>query len=166
MVVTTQRTEIIVTSSNVPIIRSGFSNVIFFLLAVALIFVNQILNDFGVPPLIKTIIAIIICVVALKVYGRSVSKLYVKDGKNLVIVGPVSESMIDVSEIEKADVYGIPSSMTIFVIVKTKKANFPKWYFFVSVSTNCGSYAETKTRLTGLLGELAGDRETVHTLDI
>ncbi len=43
-----QQEEIIINKSNMPVVRSGFSNIIFFLLIIFLILINQILNDFDI----------------------------------------------------------------------------------------------------------------------
>jgi len=154
MCIVTRQKEIIITSSNVPVIRSGFSNILFFLLFIAVIVVNRILNDFNVSLVPKALIILFICVVTLQIYCRSVSKIYFKDGSGIVIVGPIFESKIDASQIEKIDVYGIPSSMTIFLTIKMKKTRLPKWYFFIAVSTNCGSFEATRTRLTEISSEI------------
>ena len=90
----------------------------------------------------------------LKVYNHSVSKLFLKNRTRLIIVGPFSESVFDSSEVELTKVYGIPSSMTIFVMIKKTTSVLPKFYFFVALSTNCGSYADTITRLKLLLKEI------------
>lgn len=145
---------IIISRSNVPIIRAGLSNIIFLLLLVTLVLVNQVLYDFDMRLFPRILILLGICLVILKAYNHSVSRLFIKDGKNLVLVGPFSESVFDSSTIEVASVYGIPSSMTIFIMIKKKTSALPRFYFFVAVSTNYGSYADTKTKLVSLLKEM------------
>jgi len=145
-----QQKEIIINSSNIPVIRSGFSNIIFLLLFIFLILLNQILNDFDIGIFLKMVVFLVICILTLKIYNCSIARIYIKNGKKLVLVGPVSQSTIDTSRIEKVEVYGIPSSMTIFITIKIKDTKLPKFYFFVSVSTNCGSYTDTKIRLMAL----------------
>ena len=143
-------TEIIITSSNVPVIRSGLSNILFFLCIIAVIFFNQILKELHVSLLPRLICILIICTAALAIYSRSVARIYFKDGRAVVIVRPVSETELEASQIKSIDVYGIPASMTIFLLVRMRKIKFPKWFFFVAVSTNCGSYGATFTKLKKL----------------
>jgi hypothetical protein len=154
MHVTTQQEEIIISGSSVPVIRAGYSNIIFLLLPITLILVNQLLNEFNTTIFPRTIILLIILIIVLKVYTHSVSRLYIKEGKTLVIVGPIFESTIDSSEIKMTKVYGIPSSMTIFFVIKKANVTLPKFYFFVAVSTNYGPYKSTKLKLVSLLREL------------
>ncbi len=146
-----QQKEIIINSSNIPVIRSGFSNIIFLLLFIFLILVNQILNDFDISFFLRMVIFLVVCILTLKIYSCSIARICIENGEKLVLVGPVSQSTIDVSKIEKVAVYGIPSSMTISIMIKIKDIKLPKFYFFIAVSTNCGSYADTKIRLMSLL---------------
>ncbi|KJS28277.1 MAG: hypothetical protein VR64_19705 [Desulfatitalea sp. BRH_c12] len=107
-----------ISSSDVPVIRVGFANIIFLLLLFGLILINQALNDFGIDIYIKEIILLCFCLATLKVYTHSISKIIIKDQKTLVIVGPFSNTEIDSAEIIRTTVYGIPSSMTIFLRLK------------------------------------------------
>ncbi|MBW1677775.1 MAG: hypothetical protein JRF57_16320 [Deltaproteobacteria bacterium] len=152
-----QHQDIIINSSGTPVLRSGFSNLIFVLLAIMLVFANQILNEFYITLLPKTVIFLIIIIVAFKIYGHSISRLTLKNGQKIVMVGPISKATIDISEIERAQVSGIPSSMIIFIELKMKNARLPKWYFFVAFSTNCGSYNDTKAKLVELLEMKKGE---------
>lgn len=145
---------IVVSGSNVPVIRAGFSNILFLLLIIILILINQLFLGFNMSLFPRLLILFVICLVMLKVYNQSVSKLFLKDRTKLVIIGPFSESAFDSSEIELTRVYGIPSSMTIFIMIKKTTSVLPKFYFFVALSTNCGSYEDTKTRLQLLLKEI------------
>jgi len=140
-----------ISRSDVPVIRVGFANIIFLLLFFGLILINQALNDFGIDIFIKEIILLCFCLATLKVYTHSISKIIIKDQKKLVIVGPFSNTEIDSAEIYRTTVYGIPSSMTIFLKVKKKLSFLPSVYFFVAVSTNYGSYADTKKKLILLM---------------
>jgi hypothetical protein len=145
---------IIVNSSHLPIIRVGYSNIIFFLLAIALIFVNQILIEINSSVYIKFLILLAISSMTFKVYTHSVSRLYIKDNKSLVFVGPISKSIIDASKIRMTKVYGIPSSMTIFILIKKRGTAIPVFHFFIAVSTNYGSYLDAKRKLIALLQKL------------
>lgn len=143
----------VICSSDAPVIRVGFSNIIFLLFFVGLILINQVLNDFGINIFVKGTILLCFCLATLKVYTHSVSKIYIKDGIKIVIVGPFSDTEIDLVEIIRAKVYGIPSSMTIFLEVKRKMKFLPSFYYFVSTSTNYGPYADTRIKLISLLKE-------------
>ncbi|MFH1673858.1 MAG: hypothetical protein ABIF87_10610 [Pseudomonadota bacterium] len=149
-----KREGLIVSSSNVPVIRAGYSNIILLLLLVMLVLINQVLNDFGMALFPRGLILLGLCLVILKVYTHSVSRIFINDGKTLVLVGPFSESKINAGEIVETKVYGIPSSMTIFLKIKRKASTLPVFYFFVAASTSYGTYANTKTKLLSLLGEL------------
>jgi hypothetical protein len=151
IVQSSQKKEIYLCVSRVPIIRSGYANLIFFLSFIALLLVNYIPTEYELPLLFKVLISIFICIVTLKAYACSVSRIFLTNENELVIEGPVSESTFNTSLIEKAEVYGIPSSMAIFFILKFNNLRFPKFFFFVAVSTNCGSYSATKECLTELL---------------
>lgn len=145
---------IIISRSNVPIIRAGFSNIIFLFLIIALILVNQMIYDINIPLFYRLLILLGVLLVILKIYNHSVSRLFLKDEKSIVLVGPFSETVFDSSEIKATQVYGIPSSMTIFIMIKKTASFFPKFYFFVALSTNYGSYTDTKTKLISLLKEV------------
>lgn len=146
-----QQREIIINSSEIPILRAGLSNIILFLLLISLIYTNQLLNEISLTLLPKIVIFLIIIIVTLKVYSNSISRLSVKDGNQLIIVGPISKTTIDTSKIVKTDISGIPSSMIILVMFKMKNATLPKCYFFVALSTSCGSYSDSKKELADLL---------------
>ena len=145
---------IIISNSNLPIIRAGFANIILLLLFIALILVNQMLNSFNVPLFFRALILLGVFLVMLKIYNHSVSRLFFKDGKSIVLVGPFCETVFDSSEIKATQVYGIPTSMTIFIMIKKTTSFVPKFYFFVALSTNHGSYTDTKTKLISLLKEI------------
>ena len=140
MNISSDKDVIIVNSSQLPIIRAGYSNIIFLLLAVALILVNQILIDINSSVYIKTLVLLVTTIITFKVYTHSVSKLYIKDNKNLVFVGPISESIVDASKIKMTKVYGIPSSMTLLIKINKQGTVLPVFHYFIAVSTNCGSY--------------------------
>ncbi len=142
-----------ISSCDVPVIRVGFSNIIFLLFFIGLILINQVLNDYGVNIFVKGIILFCFCLSTLKVYTHSVSKIYIKDRKTIVIVGPFSDTKIELVEIIGVKIYGIPSSMTIFLEVKRKMYFLPSFYYFVSTSTNYGPYADTRIKLISLLKE-------------
>jgi hypothetical protein len=142
---------LIVSSSDAPLIRAGYANLIFLLLAVGLILINQALIDFGIDKIIKGIMLVCFCLLMLKIYAHSVSKIFIKDGKALVVIGPFSRNEIGIDDILETKIYGIPSSMTLFIKVKKKSSPLPKFYFFVAVSTNYGSYADTRKKLEALL---------------
>jgi hypothetical protein len=148
---------IVVGSSNFPVIRAGYANIIFLLLIVGSVLINQAMNDLSINIVLKGITLSIFCLATLKAYTHSISKLFIKDGKTLVIVGPFSNSEIGTAEIVKTKVYGIQSSMTIFVKIKRKTKFLSSFYFFVAASTNYGSYTDTKLKLISLLKELNGD---------
>jgi hypothetical protein len=154
MHINTDKDAIIVNSSHLPVIRAGYSNIIFLLFAIALILANQVLVDLNTAIYSKIIVFLVMCYVALKLYTHSVSRLYIKDKKSLVFIGPISKSIIDVSKIKMTKVYGIPSSMTMLIQVKKKDAAIPIFYFFVAISTNCGSFMDTKIKLISLLRKL------------
>lgn len=154
MYVNTDKNAIIVNSSHLPVIRAGYSNIIFLLLAIALILANQILVDLNIAIYSRILVFLIICFVTLKVYTHSVSRLYIKDKKSLVFIGPISKSIIDASKIKMTTVYGIPSSMILFIRIQKKDVAFPIFYFFVAVSTNYGSYKDTKIKLISLLRKI------------
>ena len=154
MTINSDKDAIIVNISHVPVIRAGYFNVIFLLLAFALILANQILIDLNVAVYTRLLVLLIICLVTLKVYNHSVSKLYLKNNNSLIVIGPFFTSIIPASKIEATKVYGIPSSMTIFLQIKRNDAKFPVIYFFIAISTNQGSYKDTKLKLVSLLGKL------------
>ena len=154
MYVNTDKDAIIVNSSHLPVIRAGYSNIIFLLLAIALILANQILVDLNIAIYLRILVFLIICFVTLKVYTHSVSRLYIKDKKSLVFIGPICKSIINASKIKMTTVYGIPSSMILFIRIQKKDVAFPIFYFFVAVSTNYGSYKDTKIKLISLLRKI------------
>ena len=141
---------LIVSSSNTPIIRAEFSNFILFLLFIGLIFINKVLIDFGFNFYLKFLILLGVCLIAFSIYNQSISRLHIKDEEELIITGPLFKSIFKLSEIEKVEVYGIPSSMTIFVTIKKKNSLIPKFYYFIAISTNYGAYADTKDKLISL----------------
>ena len=123
------------------------------MLAIALILVNQIISDLNLTVYGRICVLLIICLVTLKLYKHSVSKLYITGTGSLVVIGPFSKSRIDTSKIKMARVYGIPSSMTILLKVKKIDAKLPAFFYFIAVSTNHGSYMDTKIKLLSLLEE-------------
>lgn len=147
-----QNQHIIVSNIEKPILRAGLSNIIFLLLIIFLISVNQILNEFFVNILLKSIIFLMIFIVTLKMYSHSISKIFVNNLGKLIVIGPISKTTIEISEIEKVEISGIPSSMIIFILLKMKNATLPKCFFIIALSTNCGSYSDTKAKLIELLG--------------
>jgi hypothetical protein len=145
---------LIVIRSDVPLVRAGYANLIFLLLAVGLVLINQALSDFGIAKVIKGIMLVGFCLLMLKIYTQSVSKILIKDRKALVIVGPLSRTEIWIDDILETKVFGISSSMTIIFKIRRKSSVIPKFYFFVAVSTNYGSYADTRKKLDSLLMQL------------
>jgi len=87
-------------------------------------------------------------------------KFFIKDGKTLVIICACSGTEIGIDEIIETNIYGIPSSMTIFLKVRKKSSFLPKFYFFVASSTNYGSYADTRSKLHSLLMQLDSNKTT------
>lgn len=155
MTINSDKDAIIVNSSYVPVIRAGYFNIIFLLLAFALILANQILIDLNFGLYARLLVLLIIFFVTLKIYNHSVSRLYIENDNNLIVIGPFFKSTIDASKIKATKVYGIPSSMTIFFQIKINDAKFPVIYFFIAISTNQGSYKDTKLKLISLLGKLS-----------
>lgn len=153
--------EIVISASNTPVIRAGFSNLLFLFLIVILILVNHMLYSFNISLFLRLLFLFAICLMMLKVYNHSVSKLFLKDKSSLILVGPFSKTIFDSSEIELTEVYGIPSSMTIFIMIKKKTSVLSKFFFFVALSTSCGSYADTKKRLELLLKEIEQSKSKV-----
>jgi hypothetical protein len=145
---------IIVGNSNYPVIRAGYANILFLLLIVWSILIYQAMNELNINLIVKGIILSVFLLATLKVYSHSISKLFTKDGMILVIVGPFSNIEIGSDEIVKTKVYGIQSSMTIFVKIQRKTKLLPSFYFFVAASTNYGSYANTRLKLISILSEL------------
>jgi hypothetical protein len=148
----------VVGSSDIKMIRVGFSNIIFIIFFVGLILLNQVLNDLNINILVKGIILLVFCLATLKVYTHSVSRIYINDGKTIVIVGPFSIVEIDLLEISKTKIYGIPSSMTIFLEIKRKMNFFPSFYYFVSTSTNYGPYNDTMIKLASMISEAKSEK--------
>jgi hypothetical protein len=153
MHISNDKNGIIINSNQLPIIRAGYANIIFLLLAVVLILANQILVDFSSAIVLRILVLLAIFILILKIYTHSLSRIYV-DEKNLVFIRPISKSIIDTTRIMKTKVYGIPSSMTIFIQIKKRGELLPLLYFFVATSTNCGSYMDTKAKLISLLRKL------------
>lgn len=151
---------LIVCSSNIPLVRAGYANLIFLLLTAGLILINQALSDFGIIQTIRGTLLLGFCLLMLKTYTHSVSKIFIKDGKTLVIIGPFSGTEIGIDEIIETNIYGVPSSMTIFLKVRKKSSSLPKFYFFVAASTNYGSYADTRSKLHSLLMQLDFNKTT------
>ena len=147
--------EIVINRSSVPIIRAGFSNIIFFLAIVASILLNQAMKDFDISLLLRTIAVMLVCLGTIRIYSCSLAKILIRDSKTLVLISPVSEILIDASKIERSKVTGIPSCLTTFILIKMRKSRFPNFYFFVAVSTNHGPYEETMIKLTAMLRELS-----------
>jgi hypothetical protein len=145
---------LIISGNTTPLIRVGYSNIIFFLLPVWSILINQALRDLGAAPLIRGTVLLALCVAALKVYSHAVSRIAIRDGRTLVLVGPFAETEIDAADILKADVFGFSSCMTIVLEIRRKTASLPMYYYFVAVVTNYGAHAETRAELLSLLRQL------------
>jgi hypothetical protein len=149
-----QVTEIIFCDSTVPVIRGGISNVLFLVLFAAIIGLNQSLKDLDADDILRILSVSFLCLLTMRVYVSSVSRLYVKNGNKLVLVNPIRESVITISEIEKTQVSGIPSSMIILLTMKCKTRKLPRFHFMIAVSTNLGGYEDTRMGLISFLDAL------------
>lgn len=151
--------EVIINNSNIPVIRAGYANFIFLLLVVGLILTNQALIDIGVIMALRLITLFLFCILMLKIYTQSISKILIKN-EELIIVGPISQNVFRFDEMLDVKVYGLPTSMTIFVKIKEQATKLPKFFFFIAVSTNHGTYLNTKIEVETLL-EIRGRKDRV-----
>lgn len=149
--------EILVYSSELPVLRGGLYNLIFLLLLIFLIYANQIMSALSMTVMVRLVVFVVCVLVSLILYSHCVTKLSVESAGNLVIVSPISKRSIIVSEIRKTEIFGIPASASIFVLLKIENARLPKWFFLLALSTNCGSYRDTKSKLTQIFQAQARD---------
>jgi len=144
--------ELKISGSTVPIIRAGFANIIFIVLFSFLVLLNQLLSDLSLSTLPRAILVILIIALAIKIYLHSVSRFYIREDGSFVIVGPLFEKRIHLLNVAKTKIYGMPTSMTIVLMIKTKNSLLPSFFFFVAISNFLGPFNETKEKLASILG--------------
>ena len=145
---------LIVSGSDVPVLRAGWSNIILFVLLVWSVLINQVLKDIGIAPFVRGVVVLGLCLAGLKVYSHSVSRIFIKNGKTLVLIGPLAATEIDADDILETDVSGIPSSSTVLLKVKRRTSLLPTFYYFATFVTNYGGYDDTRAKLLSLLERL------------
>ncbi len=157
MLAALKQEDLIVSNSNVPLIRAGYANIIFLLLIIGLILIKQALSAFQIPAYVQWLLLSNYCLMILISYIHSISRISIKDKKTLVLTTPFSATKINNSEIDNAKVFAIPSSMTIILKIRRKTSALPEFYYFIAASTNYGSYADTRTKLVSLLTQFCSD---------
>ena len=146
---------LIVSGNTTPVIRAGYSNGMFLLLPVWSVLINEVLKEFGIAPFIRGVVLLGFCLAGLKVYSHSLSRIFIKNGKTLVLVGAFTETEIDADDILETKVYALLSCMQIFLKVKRKTSSLPAFYHFIAPVTNYGGCADTRTKLLLLLKRLS-----------
>lgn len=143
--------ELVVSRSRTRVLRAGYANAILLLAAIGLFLANQALLEGGANALARAVVLIGLGLGVLKVYSWSLSRLYIEQGRTLVLVGPLSRSAIELSDIVGYEVGGIPASQFVSVKIRVRSSRWPRYRFFVAVFTNLGPYSETRARLQELL---------------
>ncbi|GEM_PF-2875558 len=147
---------LIVTDGEVPVLRAGYANMLWFCTLVASVLLNQVLKDVGAAPFIRGVAVTALCVAAWKMYNQYVSRIFIKDGSTLVIVGPLAETHVHADDIVATDVSVHASAFTVVLKVTRRGSLFPAFcYFVVAPVTNYGGCADSGTRLRLLLKRLA-----------
>jgi hypothetical protein len=154
---------LVVSSATVPVLRGGFANYILLLLGVGVVLGNRALIDAGTPGWLRWMGLVAFASLALKTYLCAVARLYVRGGRTLVLVSPVSERTIEASEIVSIRVFGLSPWKLICVSVRTTSSRWPTVGHFVANATNRGSYSETKAHLGGRLARWL-DEARSHTI--
>lgn len=150
-----QQEGLIVSGSTNPLVRAGYANLIFFLLFVFSLLINEALGGLGATASLRGLVILALCLVGLRAYSHAAARIAVKNGDTLVVVGPFGETQIRAADIVEAEVWGYPLCMMTVVKIRRKTARFPSYYHFTAVATNWGAQAETQTRLRALLAQLS-----------
>jgi hypothetical protein len=155
-----QEKELRITNINYPIMRVGYANFVIVVSFFLMILFNQLISDLSFSALSRFFLLALITTCTIKIYLHSVAKFYNDENKSLTVLGPLFKKRIFFSDIVKMKIFGIPASMTIVLMVKTKNSALPSFFYFVAVSNLLGTYNETKEKLASLLetGVVAGDR--------
>ncbi len=142
---------LIVSNSNVPIVRAGYANLIWLLLPIALVLLDQGLEDLKAGPGARVLLLAGLCLMALTNYLHALSAISVSDDNTLTLVRPVSSTRIPISSIDHVTLYSLPASMFIYLKVKKKASRLPSFFFFVAASTSSGGFADTERKLGDLI---------------
>lgn len=143
--------EFFVNGSRTPVLRAGYSNSLLIILAIALGLCNQAMIDGGAAAWVRGIALVGLSLVGLYVYACSLSRIYVRNGQELVLVGPLTEDSIELREIAAYEVWGIQASQFVCLKLRLRSSSRPRFRFVVAVSTSAGGYAETKAHLRTLM---------------
>jgi hypothetical protein len=149
---------LIVSRSDTPVVRAGWlANIMMpFLIAVWSVLINQVLKDLGIAPFIRGAVVLGVCLVGARLYSRVVCRIFIKNGKTLVVLGPFAATEINADDILKTDVCALTSCGWIILEVKRKSSRLPAFYhIFVAPVTNYGGCADTAAKLRVLLKRLS-----------
>lgn len=147
-----QQKEIIVSTSNIPIIRAGYANSIIFIAYSWSALIWQFMTYIGTLYIAKWFALIIGFYLFIFIYNRALSKIIINENY-LVMEHPLSRSNICWNVVREVKVLDFPPSLTVILRIKYVNRSLPKFYYFVSPSTSAGSYNDTLDTLSLLLGK-------------
>ena len=117
---------------------------------------NLVLLEIHIGIYLRVIIVIVFILLIIKIYLHSIARLFIRNRDTIVIVGPLKETEIKLSEVDKITISGGRSGFFIGIEIKMKNKKIPRMYHFPAFQTNYGLYKDTKSEIVKYLTKYGG----------
>lgn len=142
--------QIIITKSELPILRGGFANCLFFIIFVWVMIGIELIKEFNVP-IIGSILLFLVLVYFIRNYLSFSSKIFFSK-RRIKVIKSIGTINIDVASIERIKISGSSMNESIFLKLKLKQRYWPISLSIIPFDeTNIGNYRDTLEYLEAVL---------------